>query len=130
MNVHQRSKDHISAARSIAAALILDLNPSTLDSVAFVLRSRLSPNKRTGLLHAALFAAEVDDVRALMNEILPDYLAGAPLPALLEIEVEANWWADFATLPELRAYLLAIYARLPASDKRAFIEAVTRRAAA
>ena len=57
-------------------------------------------------------------------------LAGSPLPVLVDIDDDARWWADLATLPELKAWVSACFVRLPQRDREEFLAAAMRRAAA
>ena len=57
----------------------------------------------------------------LMDAALWDLRAGAPGPVFLSIMQEAEDWADFATVSERKAWCLASWNRLPASDRAAFL---------
>ncbi len=58
--------------------------------------------------------------------------AGYPLPTFMNPMPEARYWASLASLNERKAYALASYEALPASEQAAFLDHVQgeRRAAA
>lgn len=129
MNTEHLTKGQMSALHVIAGAMVLPLDVPSIEVVSDVLRLRLSGEERAQLLRLLLQSADPNDVRDQINDLLPDYLAGSPLPVFDDIKDDAVWWADLATLPELQMLLVACFVRLPASDQRAFLEAVSGRAA-
>ena len=52
-----------------------------------------------------------------MDFAIRDLGAGEPLPAFTTIAAEAERWAAFASLAELKVYAAAIIARLPQADR-------------
>lgn len=66
-----------------------------------------------------IMAAALDDLSACMP--------GAPLFSFMDA---ANWWAEWASEPELKAYLLACWTRLSPQAQASFLGYVQRRAAA
>lgn len=52
---------------------------------------------------------------------------GGPLPTFLDVTEDANWWANLASKIELSAYLVACFNRLPLGEKKAFLDAATKR---
>ena len=124
------TKDQASALHVIACAMVLKSQVPSINQVAEVLKLRLTAEERASLLRIFFAAADAHDVRDHLNEALPDYLAGPPLPVLDDIQDDATWWADLATLPELQMWTAACFVRLPASDQASFLNAVSGRAAA
>ena len=95
------------ATQMLNHALILEDDPDVWDGLSVILESRLRPSERLRLLEAVIKSLHPDDVLAALAVILPDILAGSPPPVLVEIDDDARWWADLATLPELKAWLSA-----------------------
>ncbi|WP_135507041.1 hypothetical protein [Roseovarius aestuariivivens] len=126
----QTADRHNRALTSIGHALTLKDQPEVWCGLETVLRARLSPYERACLLASVAAACETDPLLEVMETIVPARLAGAPLPVFMDIEEDACWWADLATLPEIRAWLSACFVRLPAREQLAFLEEAGRRAAA
>ncbi|CAN1574236.1 hypothetical protein MCELHM10_03564 [Paracoccaceae bacterium] len=72
-------------------------------------------------LGAAIAECERDDAVLLMEAALLSMRAGAPDPIFASVMQEANEWADFASEAERKAYALASFNRLSASDRAAFL---------
>ena len=121
---------HQSVVDMVGHAVTLGTDVEVWRGLSTVLRARLSPFERGCLAAAALDAADVEEVYAIVETVMTKRLAGAPLPAWLDIEGEARGWADLASLPELRAYLAACFQRLPEKERAAFLSAANRRDAA
>lgn len=98
--------------------------------MALVLKLRLSRSERARLLSAAIKCAHPDDIKAVLVYALPDMLVGSPMPVLIEIGDDTRWWADLATLPELKAWLAACFVRLPHRDQQEFLSSAMWRVAA
>lgn len=88
----------------------------------------IHPEKRMAHALAALAACEADDVATIADEALAG--AGSPLPHYLSEIDEASFWADMASVNELKAYAVACHLRLSPIDRRAFFDWAERRAAA
>ncbi|MBU3028961.1 hypothetical protein [Paracoccus marinaquae] len=82
-----------------------------------------------GLLEAVLACDRRDRV-PLMERFIEALRPGQPVPAFDSVMAEASHWADWASAAELKAYALACYTRLSASDQHAFLGYVQGRAAA
>lgn len=113
----------------IGFALTLSNDPEVWDGVSLVLRARLTRDERARLFRAVLTSTHPDDVIAALSDKLPDIMAGPPLPVLDVIDDDARWWADLASLPELKAWLAACFVRLPVRDQQQFLASAMRRAA-
>lgn len=56
--------------------------------------------------------------------------AGSPVPPFTTAAAEAQDWAAWASLAELRAYVAACFVQLPAGDRRDFMDWARRKMAA
>ena len=74
----------------------------------------------TVLCHAIL-DCDPADACEIMAVAYDDLRAGMPIAPFLGVMDEAGFWADMATRAELKAYCLACYTRLPATDQAAFL---------
>jgi len=119
---------HQSALHMLGCALKLGNDPDVWDGLPFVLMVRLTNDERIRLLEAMMFAVEDDQVALTLDH--HQKRAGSPLPVLSEVVDDARWWADFASPPELKAWLAACFVRLPYRDQQAFLETAMRRVAA
>ncbi|WP_420024712.1 hypothetical protein ACN9JG_22985 (plasmid) [Cereibacter azotoformans] len=63
-------------------------------------------------LSTAIAACEPEDAAVLMTAALEGMLQGSPVPALFELEGQAQLWATAASPAELEAYLSACIERL------------------
>ena len=70
------------------------------------------------------------DACHIMAAALDDLSAGMPGAPLFSFMDAANWWADLASEPELKAYLLACWTRLSPKAQTAFLRYIERGAAA
>ena len=95
-----------------------------------ILRARLTPYERACLLTSVAAANEPDLLFYVLEVLVPARLFGTPLPVVFEIEEDARWWAERATLPELKAWVTACFVRLPKGDRAGFLAAAERRNAA
>ena len=120
--------DPQAAARAIGAGLIC--LPDACD-MAFILRRRLGLPERIWLAISSLLALPPDDAEELAEAALHDLRAGPPIPPFMSIRDAAMSWATFASRGELRAYLGAIWGRLPDAERTSFLGAARpkRRAA-
>lgn len=66
----------------------------------------------------------------IMAAALDDLSAGMPGAPLFSFMHEANWWADWASEPELKAYLWACWQRLSPAARASFLRYIERGAAA
>ena len=61
------------------------------------------------------------DACQIMEAALDDLGRGQPRPAIFSVMAEANEWAEFATRAEIKAYALACFNRLSATDRMALV---------
>ena len=87
--------------------------------------------RRVAEAAAALRSLSRDDAEELAEAVLHDLREGEPVPPFDELRTEARDWAAFASPGELKAYLGAIWGRLPEAERQGFLRAVRpkRRAA-
>ncbi len=80
---------------------------------------------------AALRSLPPDVAEELAEAILADLREGVPVPPFFSLRDEARNWASLASPGELKAYLGAIWGRLPEAERQGFLCAVRpkRRAA-
>ncbi|MDQ2091343.1 hypothetical protein [Marimonas arenosa] len=117
-----RSDRHRRVVSSIGHALTLQHEPEAWSGLGGILRARLTEYERASLLASVAAATETNLVIEVCEAVVPARSAGPPPPALSDVEDDARWWADLATLSELRAYLAACFVRLPARERRNFLE--------
>lgn len=71
--------------------------------------------------------AEVERLRDLLEAELAERCAGEPLPPFAAtLAAEAAWWAEWASLAEVKHYALACFRRLPAADRVGFLRAAQK----
>ena len=129
MSAHLADRHRI-VLKALGGALTLGGDLDAWSRVARILYEGLSPSERAWLLHAVLNVTEPDDAFEIAEACLSTFVEGPPLPVLDEIEDSARWWADTASLPELRAWLAACFVRLPARDRAEFVAHAAGRVAA
>lgn len=95
-----------------------------------VLRARLTPYERACLLASVAAANDPDLLFYVLESLVPARLFGTPLTVAFDVEDDARWWAERATLPELKAWTTACFVRLPKGDRAGFLAAAERRDAA
>ena len=78
----------------------------------------------------AVLSCDPDDRVLFLETILDQIRPGWPKSFNIDVMEEAGWWADSATTPERKAYMLACYRRLSRADKESFLTYITGRAAA
>ena len=78
----------------------------------------------------AVLSCDPEDRVLFLETILDQIRPGWPKSFNIDVMEEAGWWADTATTPERKAYMLACYRRLSRTDKEAFLTYITGRAAA
>ena len=78
----------------------------------------------------AISKCDPRDACWIMAAALEDLSAGMPGAPLFSFMHEANWWADWASEPELKAYLLACWTRLSPAARASFLRYIERGAAA
>ena len=80
----------------------------------------------------AMLSLDRDIAETLAEATLCDACEGEPVPPFTTVREEARDWATFASPGELKAYLAAIWNRLPDSERDSFLSATgsNRRAAA
>ena len=118
------------ASRMLGYALTLDDDPEIWDGLALVLALELTRSQKARLFEAVFKATHPDDINLVLSDAMIERPAGSPLPVLVEIDDDARWWADLATLPELKAWVSTCFVRLPYRDQREFLAAAMRRTAA
>lgn len=94
-----------------------------------------STEYRLRLEHARTLAFSIGqcdprDACWIMAAALDHLSAGMPGAPLFSFMDQANWWADWASEPELKAYLLASWTRLSPKAQAAFLRHIERGAAA
>jgi hypothetical protein len=121
---------HRSVIAAIGGALTLAPDAAAWRAVTIVVTARLTAIERAYLAFAALDATDDEEFIEIVEALVPRRTVGRPLPPFLSTENDARWWARSAGLPEVKAYLSACYARLPSKERKAFLKAASRRAAA
>ena len=117
---------HLRVLRSVEYTLILRDQPDAWRMLAGLLEMLLTPHERVRLLVAAAEATETEPLIKVFEEIVPIRLVGAPLPVFDQIEDDARWWSNLATQPELRAWLIACFVRLPVREQDEFLASAKR----
>jgi hypothetical protein len=85
---------------------------------------------RATALCLAIGDCDPRDACKIMAAALDDLSAGMPGAPLFSFMDHANWWADWASEPELKAYLLACWTRLPEKARTGFLRHIGHRGAA
>lgn len=85
-------------------------------------------NART--LAFAIGQCDPRDACHIMQAALSDLSEGQPSAPMFSFMDEANWWAKWASEPELKAYILACWMHLSPQSQGAFLDYVKGRAAA
>ncbi|MDX1742184.1 MAG: hypothetical protein R3186_01115 [Ruegeria sp.] len=107
-----------SAIRVIAFTLISDSDRGS-GQLASCLFKNLTEGERTQLAFAILCGLTTDTVEQLCLAVVGD--TGGPLPTLISVRDEAEFWANLQSNITLKAYLLAAYMALPTDDRIAFL---------
>jgi hypothetical protein len=99
--------------------------------LALIWRRHLGPIERLALASAGMLSLDRDTAETLAEATLCDACEGEPIPPFTNLREEARDWAIFASPGELKAYLAAIWNRLPDSERDSFFHTVhpNRRAA-
>ncbi|MEM9966475.1 MAG: hypothetical protein AAF755_00095 [Pseudomonadota bacterium] len=116
------------ASRSIAYAAWLD-NPDAWLGLSTVLEARLEPQQRAALAYAALRSLSEEHAAAVCDAVLPD-CTSAPIAPLFGHMDQAEHWTEWAESEALDAYCLASFNAMAGSRQAAFLDFVSRRAAA
>lgn len=119
---------HESAARALVHALTLGDADGWIGALA-IWGARLEAEERAAIAWAALKDLPFDTVEDVAGSVL-GCAAGSPGTYFLGPMDEAIFWADRASRNELKAYALASFRRMSASDQAAFLRHVGERAAA
>jgi hypothetical protein len=109
--------EHKRMARMLGYSLTL----GTADAWAafiFVASARLSMAERGALAFCALNSLDPDDAELTAAAAIGE--AGAPLPTFLGGMEEARFWASCASRSERKAYALACFEAMSATDQAAF----------
>jgi hypothetical protein len=121
---------HRSVMTMVGSALTLETDTDAWRAVTEVSMVRLSPMERANLALACLDATADEEFFDIVDAMVPARMTGSPLPSLLDAENEARWWASVASPSEVKAWLVACYARLPLQERRGFLDAASRRVVA
>jgi len=89
--------------------------------IAETLTAWFTTDERAAFAVAAIQTLDDDEVEAVL-------LHGAPRPVFDNMREEARLWASWASGAELRAYLAAIWGRLPDRDRAGFLTQCRRAA--
>ena len=111
-------------ARQVADAIgdgLLYL-PEAADMAQFL--RRLDTGRRLWLAGALIWSLPPDTAEELAEATLADLRTGDPIPPFDDLRAEARDWATFASRGELKAYLGAIWGRLPEAERQSFRSAV------
>lgn len=112
---------HQRATQMLGYALTLG-NAETWHLASLIFEARLTALERIHAACAFLFSLDSGDVSDIAGQ--PFGEAGMPQTAFLSEMNQAMFWADLATVAERKAYALASYNRLDATDQAAFLEYV------
>ena len=82
------------------------------------------------VLCLAIAECHRDDAVQILDAALASISVGWPMPPLFSLMDEAAFWSDMASVPELKAYCLNSYNRLPRPEQVAFVGYVQGRASA
>lgn len=98
-------------------------------------RNSLPADTRAKLALAAMYACDGRHAEAIAEHVIDQDAnlhldSHAPVAPLYSYMDEAAFWADMAIMAELKAYLVAIFSRLPAHERAAFLNWADRRRAA
>lgn len=104
--------------------------PSFLASFADHLQDHLNDFGKLNLLAVAIRIAPHSSACEILDAALCDLGAGQPGAAFLSFADEAADWTNFASLPERKYYLAAIWQSLSYNDQGAFWRYAKDRAAA
>jgi hypothetical protein len=126
MTIVKQRNNHRRACLALNHALTLGDDAEAWHCMTLVFGVRLSASERACILASIAETMPPDDVLSVLGS--PS--AGSPLPVFDQIEDDARWWADLASASEIKAWLVACFARLPRQEQRAFLEAATGRVAA
>ncbi|MEZ5724383.1 MAG: hypothetical protein R3E47_04740 [Paracoccaceae bacterium] len=73
----------------------------------------------------ALLAVPAEDRLPFLEIFVEYYRTGPPGVTFLNAMQEARDWARFASIPDLKAYALAAFDRLPVRAQRSFVKHIT-----
>ena len=125
--VDLRHKAHGSAERTLGYTLTL-ATVEAWEGLSFVFAVRLSTEERAALAWAVLRTLSEDHQEKVVETVAGG--AGVPRAPLMAPMDDARWWAGIASRNELKAYCLASFEALPATDRAAFLNYVNRKEAA
>lgn len=125
-NSGSNSKTTLANANSGALAL----TGAVPSEQAFAGKARIRNRETASALCHAILACEPIDAREIMVVAYADLSIGMPIAPLVSLMDEADFWADMATVAELKAYCLACFSHLPASEQSAFLTYVQQSRAA
>jgi len=75
---------------------------------------------KSRIAYVALKELPHDHARSIAADALAG--AGCPPPPFLDVKEDAKWWADLATVEELRAYSAYAFLAMPKGDRRDFLK--------
>lgn len=93
-------------------------------------RASISDSETATALCHAILDCEPSDACEIMAVAYADLSIGMPIAPLIGLMDEARFWAEMATTAELKAYCLACFSRLPASEQSAFLAYIQQSRAA
>lgn len=107
---------------ALAGAVGVDSKSENLVSLKYRVRAELAMT-----LRLAIMACDPKDALETMAVAFANLSIGMPIAPLFSVMDEAGFWADFATVNELKAYALACFTRLPVEERIAFLTYVGRK---
>lgn len=108
---------HKRAAKSLLYALTLGGRNDWLHFKQ-IIKLRLSEKERAALAFAALRSLSIEERENVARKAVDVDLIGPPLPPFSDVEQDASWWAERASIVEKETYLMTILQNLPANDKQ------------
>ncbi|MEL6642746.1 MAG: hypothetical protein AAFQ79_02325 [Pseudomonadota bacterium] len=126
MTTSLANDQHACVANILQHVLVLDEDWAWV-SLPVILASQLSVVERRRLLAATFCSVTELDAHDVIGDLPALNCCSYPVPGISHIDADARWWASTATLPEVRAWLAACYARLPACERKEFLASAFRR---
>ena len=114
------------SVRALGVGLLLMPDPL---AAAPIFSCHLHVQQNLWLAETSLNALPRDMTEMLASEARLWISAGRPIPPLFSYADEARDWTFFATLAERRAYLAAVWNRMPATERKSFLRAACKREA-
>jgi len=130
MNAMSNDGNHKSVCRMFGYALTLNDDADVWDGLSVIMRYQLTGYERACLLLASCRALPPQDVVHVLEAIEQRESIGMPLPPFLDPLDDANWWANYASIEDRKAVLVASFASLPVRDQAEFLIFAADRSAA